>query len=1488
MNTKTTKFLAVLAVLAMAFASVAIITSADSSDATTTTVGGIKISETAGFNVSVDGDSATFVGTVVENEVYADVGHTVGFAVDVSDITSPVITKVKIIDTAFQGLEDPKDFVVYTDMDDISFPMPKDGSSVTIELYSGETSVVLEKTITLDFADAYTQVVLEDDDANSIGYDESDPPVSYWVYETDSTNSNAGVLTLNYYGGNEVFYLKNANETTVQVNGNNYLKFVAVPVDGAIAVADAAAIYSEKALTIIGEKYALLDIEVDVIKGATSGNAAGIYDAAGGIDMSDFVGKIAIDIDDTIESTSQTCYGIFADAGGVLIGSEDNGTATVDISVSGNGVGIGAPKATSSLFMNGSVSGGNVGISGQSHSANNAMTITGDDLTVSGHEAAIKTYTYTTTLNVKSLKLNLLDEGGYNEGTNPRYALTIGEGGTSTNKTYKLVVGDNAVVETYGLAIKVNKNAGEAAHTYMDISGIVKVNGYTQNPDSSLLPRIAGFYWGVTTACTDSETAAVKVYNATPTDGTTTGYMLLQNAAETYGVFEIKNADGSYAQKVISATSDLTTDKLKILKATTVYANLASNDSVLPATLTVPDWMTLILTTGANVKSPNTSDKVISTVITAGSQKIEFGETVASGAAATNEFIGKLTISKAGMEINGATKMNVASAKGSLTLGGELKTNALSIAGGSNSLAITMEDGLTISKDLTITGTKTTVTVPTDASVTVSAATKVVGFDVKGTLTANAAITVSGDAKVSGKIIGNNSDVNLALASSATVDVTGVVGYGDSTKAVKIGNATNSLTLSYATGFKMTADASGTGVSVTGTLGQYGENDAAASITGSIKSTSLTVGKGMTLTVDTAELAVNGTMTVNGIVVGGTGLSIGASKDSTLTVNGAVRGAINFATGDASATTITMITGIGTTTPDATGYTITNALSTGTVKISGKLSLTETTPEITAAQDVLEVTSGTLTMDNLGIEEFVKIIVDSGKNLKGTIVGPGEEKATFNAKGTDDTAKFTIIGGSLILTGKIANINDNTPAVTVTDGTVTFGDGETAVTLADDATVEVTGTATLELNGVFAAGTIDLKDKSELTGSSNVTGGTVNAAAGTSTDVFNDEITYVDGAYVYFTDKGVTYLCEVQTFSGKQYMAGVKLYSYTGTGVTPLTEKTIKAIAYNITDKKDGTVLGAAIKKTVADAVDVVDDAVAITVATNCVINAPVEVIPGTAKITLTVDITKATWEDAEYDKDIWALTEEDVYTSLTGKFDVSNKTDVFGDLPVPMIVSNTDVFDKWVTIGTSPVAYDPTIPMYTYTNALANTLELEATVKSISETTHVVTFDSNGGSAVASQTVKYATKATEPDAPVKADYKFVAWYTEAELVNKYNFRTAVTEDITLYAKWELDETVYASAVDVAVSKITGGVKVTVAGEGDLAVPAGTVTVKYAYWITIESTKILQWKSVDKTMTAGPIVNSVEVTGLGSAVFVEVSYVSADGEVTGSSPRIVY
>ena len=63
------------------------------------------------------------------------------------------------------------------------------------------------------------------------------------------------------------------------------------------------------------------------------------------------------------------------------------------------------------------------------------------------------------------------------------------------------------------------------------------------------------------------------------------------------------------------------------------------------------------------------------------------------------------------------------------------------------------------------------------------------------------------------------------------------------------------------------------------------------------------------------------------------------------------------------------------------------------------------------------------------------------------------------------------------------------------------------------------------------------------------------------------------------------------------------------------------------------------------------------------------------------------------------------------------------------------------------------------------------------------VTFDSKGGSKVASQTVDKNGKIKNVT-PKRSNYKFEGWHTDSACKNKFSFTTKITKNMKLYAKW--------------------------------------------------------------------------------------------------------
>ena len=88
----------------------------------------------------------------------------------------------------------------------------------------------------------------------------------------------------------------------------------------------------------------------------------------------------------------------------------------------------------------------------------------------------------------------------------------------------------------------------------------------------------------------------------------------------------------------------------------------------------------------------------------------------------------------------------------------------------------------------------------------------------------------------------------------------------------------------------------------------------------------------------------------------------------------------------------------------------------------------------------------------------------------------------------------------------------------------------------------------------------------------------------------------------------------------------------------------------------------------------------------------------------------------------------------------------------------------------------------YDFTAPVKADLVLTAVWTPVKPKTYTITFDTDGGTVVPSQTVKDKGTATEPTAPTKTGYEFKGWLLDGKT---YDFITPVTKDVTLKAKWE-------------------------------------------------------------------------------------------------------
>lgn len=100
---------------------------------------------------------------------------------------------------------------------------------------------------------------------------------------------------------------------------------------------------------------------------------------------------------------------------------------------------------------------------------------------------------------------------------------------------------------------------------------------------------------------------------------------------------------------------------------------------------------------------------------------------------------------------------------------------------------------------------------------------------------------------------------------------------------------------------------------------------------------------------------------------------------------------------------------------------------------------------------------------------------------------------------------------------------------------------------------------------------------------------------------------------------------------------------------------------------------------------------------------------------------------------------------------------------------------------------------------AAGNTLTVDHNITLTAQWNKLVTvsFDlcGHGGANISSQTFVSGNKASEPTAPKEDGWVFGGWYTEKGCKYRFSFDSAVTSDITLYAKWDRVTTVVSAPV---------------------------------------------------------------------------------------------
>ncbi|MCV6608794.1 MAG: InlB B-repeat-containing protein [Campylobacterales bacterium] len=134
---------------------------------------------------------------------------------------------------------------------------------------------------------------------------------------------------------------------------------------------------------------------------------------------------------------------------------------------------------------------------------------------------------------------------------------------------------------------------------------------------------------------------------------------------------------------------------------------------------------------------------------------------------------------------------------------------------------------------------------------------------------------------------------------------------------------------------------------------------------------------------------------------------------------------------------------------------------------------------------------------------------------------------------------------------------------------------------------------------------------------------------------------------------------------------------------------------------------------------------------------------------------------------------------------------------------------------------------------------------------TYTVTFDVDGGSAVSSLDIVSGNTATKPTDPTKTNATFEGWYSDSGLTSSFDFTTAISGDITLYAKWTSTAVLHEKIIDgkkiEAISNL-GTTATSVDGDGGVTT-SGVTTNSDSKTISVEV----------KTKNSGEAVHKLEI-----------------------------
>ena len=204
-------------------------------------------------------------------------------------------------------------------------------------------------------------------------------------------------------------------------------------------------------------------------------------------------------------------------------------------------------------------------------------------------------------------------------------------------------------------------------------------------------------------------------------------------------------------------------------------------------------------------------------------------------------------------------------------------------------------------------------------------------------------------------------------------------------------------------------------------------------------------------------------------------------------------------------------------------------------------------------------------------------------------------------------------------------------------------------------------------------------------------------------------------------------------------------------------------------------------------------------------------------------------------------------------------------------ITAATTIYAQWTTL-TQPAA--PTRTNYTFKGwftTATGTTPFDFSQPITNETTiyaqwtpinHTLTFNTQGGSAVPSQTLLQGTVPTEPTAPTRTNYTFKGWFTTATGTTPFDFTKGLAASATAFAQWTpinhtlTFDTQGGSAIapqtllqGTAPTKPADPTRANYTFKGWFTTATGTTPFDFTKGLTGAATAFAQWNPINHTLT---------------------------------------